>query len=661
MAEAHTVQGHSELVEQFDLFLRNFKHEDVLELASRYPSDQMTIEVDWHNDLAVFSDSLAEEFVSNPDAIQSAMDEALRRYDLPADISLDRASVRVTNVGYESNVRDVGEYGHRDIGEVIPIRGQINQTTGKQPGVEDAAFECQLCGTITRVPQYVTDLEEPHECQGCERKGPFRLNVDQSQFVDRQYIRMQLPPERADGNASEHIDIKLEDDLVNTATPGDRVQVAAKLDVDMEEKRFEAKAIDVELEETDFEDIETSEYEEEIHKVAANDPYQKIIDSIAPSIYGYDTIKLGIALQLFGGTRKVRADGSRERGDSHIFLVGDPGTAKSELLDFAHRLAPRSIFTDGKGSTSAGLTASAVRDDFGGSEWTIKGGTLVQADKGLACVDELDDMDTEDRSALNTALENQQISVSKAGINATMPARTTLLAAANPQYGRFDHYEPISKQIDIHPALLSRFDLIFVMIDDHDEETDRDIIRHKTTGSRVAQLRAANESVPDADERAVLATLDEDFMRAYIAYAKREVTPILTDVAEEKINEERLALRRLNDKQDDIDDAENAVPVTLRKHEAMVRLAEASARMCLSDAVEPEDVDRAMKLILRTMRDVEMDPDTGEYDADIVETGSSKSQDQRIKFVLAMIDELEDDTPYGCSLTTLLNTSTTGT
>jgi len=211
----------------------------------------------------------------------------------------------------------------------------------------------------------------------------------------------------------------------------------------------------------------TGEDKEEIVRLSSSEGiYEKMVASIAPSIYGYDQEKLSMILQLFSGVTKQLPDGSRIRGDLHMLLIGDPGTGKSQMLAYIENIAPRAVYTSGKGSSSAGLTAAAVRDDFGdGQQWSLEAGALVLADRGIAAIDELDKMRPEDRSAMHEALEQQKISVSKAGINATLKSRCSLLGAANPKYGRFDQYEPISEQIDLEPALISRFDLIFTVTD----------------------------------------------------------------------------------------------------------------------------------------------------------------------------------------------------
>jgi len=650
--------GASDLHENIVRFLSRYYREEIGELAQRYPREQSSLTVRY-TDLYAYDIDIAEDIRTSPDQMRPHFETALADVDLPADVSLDGARVRFGGVDTDALAYDVGEYSRHEVGTLIGIRGQVNKATQKRMRLIEAAFECQRCGTVAHVPQD-SGKQEPHECQGCERQGPFRLVPDQSEFVDDQLIRLQLPPEKSEGRTDANIDIVLDGDLVKSVSPGDRVQVDAQLGIEQKHDdkpiyEFVGEAEHIGIQETDFEDIEIDDEDiEAIRAVAEDDPYEAIVGSIAPSLKGLDDEKLAIGLQLFGGTRKEYPDGSIERGDSHILFVGDPGVGKSALLSYAHQMAPRSVFTDGKGSTAAGLTASAVRDDFGeGGQWTIEGGSIVKAHKGVACIDELDDMDEEDRSSLHTALEKQAVPVSKAGITTELPARTKLLAAANPIHGRFDRYEPVNQQIGIRPALLSRFDLIFTLEDTVDRERDREIIKHKSDVAEVGQRIAAGEDVDEELMGDVKPEVPPELFRKYVAYATQEITPVSTEAAKSLLNEKFEELRHLNAKQDE-DPEENPVPVTLRKQEAILRLAEASARARLSNRVSTGDVERALELVERSMQDVGLDPETGEYDTDIVETGSSKSQDQRKRLVLSMVDELEDESENGASVSAVL-------
>jgi replicative DNA helicase Mcm len=296
-------------------------------------------------------------------------------------------------------------------------------------------------------------------------------------------------------------------------------------------------------------------------------------------------------------------------------------------------------------------TAAAVRDDFGdGQQWTLEAGALVLADKGIAAVDELDKMAADDRSAMHEALEQQKISVSKAGINATLKSRCSLLGAANPKYGRFDQYEPIGEQIDLEPALISRFDLIFTVTDKPNEEEDKRLAEHILQTNYAGQLNTQRTemSAPNISEeevnnqtQEVAPTIDPDLLRKYIAYSKRNCFPTMTDEAMETIEDFYVDLRSKGA------DEDAPVPVTARQLEALVRLAEASARVRISDEVEAEDAERAVDITRSCLQDIGVDPETGQFDADVVETGTSKSQRDRIKNLKQLISEIEEEYEEG--------------
>ena len=299
-----------------------------------------------------------------------------------------------------------------------------------------------------------------------------------------------------------------------------------------------------------------------------------------------------------------------------------------------------------------------MRDDFGdGQQWTLEAGALVLADQGIAAVDELDKMSSEDRSAMHEALEQQRISVSKAGINATLKSRCSLLGAANPKYGRFDQYESIGEQIDLEPALISRFDLIFTVTDKPDEEKDRNLAQHIVQTNYAGELHTHRTNNPtsnyseeevDTVTDEVAPTVEPGLLRKYIAYAKRNCFPTMTEAAKSRIEDFYVDLRMKGQ------DEDAPVPVTARKLEALVRLAEASARIRLSDTVEESDADRAVDIAHYCLKEIGVDPETGEFDADVVETGTSKSQRDRIKDIKSIVAEIEAEYDEGAPVDVII-------
>jgi DNA replicative helicase MCM subunit Mcm2 (Cdc46/Mcm family) len=1170
----------ADLIERFGEFYRNYYRNEIGKLAQKYPSEQRSLYIDW-DDLYTYDPDIAEDFVAKPGQMLEYAEEALRLYDLPVDVKLGNAHVRVRGLADPTGIREI-RADH--VGNLVAVQGIVRKATDVRPKMQEAAFECQRCGTLTRIPQG-SDFQEPHECQGCERQGPFEINFDQSEFVDAQKLRIQESPEGLRGGETpQAIDVHIEDDVTGKVTAGDHVTTTGILHLDQQENQgqksavfdFYMEGLAVEIEDEQFEDMDITEEDERAILELSNDPdlYEKMIDSLAPSIYGYRDEKLAIIMQLFSGVRKKLPDQSRIRGDLHILLIGDPGTGKSQLLQYIRNLAPRSVYTSGKGSSSAGLcvtgdtllhtgdgfreireiveddlpdtvgtetsvqrahqvytfdreagtldtresahvwrmpekpcrrietrhgkeleasvdtpvltcgadgiewkpvsdvesgdhvavpryddierspmpireylklttekvkpteesirflrdglrrefgtlrdaataldlpedfiydslanrhlplerldrilhaigadregidiervmlrhgdsiaipdtfdedlmyllglvfgdgdislerrdgnrgcvrisngderlleraadiierafdkrveieyqddrvpsirlhsatvarlfanagmetpkadlaldpslttaehadaflrglidadgsvssrtgggssivfstisetlarqvqlmletygvrartrerdrrgtyeledgyviesthvqhflecygadiehyaeaigfespekqaaldtvvggadrrgdripisgalatvdgpsgtyyhnfnrgdhpgrdraramladrdltpvessveeaveadlrwdevvaavdtgekevfdltvpethnflgnglvthnTAAAVRDDFGdGQQWTLEAGALVLADQGIAAIDELDKMSSDDRSAMHQALEQQEISISKAGINATLKSRCSLLGAANPKYGRFDEYEPIGEQIDLEPALVSRFDLIFTITDKPDAEKDRNLAEHiiktnfagelNTHRSNLATSNVSQEEVDSVTEE-VEPAIQGDLLRKYVAFAKRECYPTMTEEAKEAVREFYVTLRS----QGEGDDA--PVPVTARKLEALIRLAEASARIRLSDTVTTEDTERVIDIVRSSLEDVGMDPETGEFDADMVEAGTSKSQRDRIKNVKGIIRELQDEYERG--------------
>jgi replicative DNA helicase Mcm len=1188
--------GNQDLTERFIQFYRNYYREEIGTLAQNYPNEQRSLYVDY-DDLFQFDRDLAEDFRTKPDQMREYAEEALRLYDLPADVSLGRAHVRIENLPESIDIRGIRVHDDH-IGKLVSVKGIIRKATDVRPKVTEAAFECQRCGTMTYIPQSDGGFQEPHECQGCERQGPFRVNFDQSEFIDSQKLRIQESPEGLRGGETpQSLDVDIVDDITGKVSPGDHVTAVGILHIEQVEQGNEKSAIfdlymdgvAIGIEDEEFEDMDITEADkrEIIELSERDDIYEAMVDSIAPAIYGYEEEKLAMILQLFSGVTKHLPDGSRIRGDLHMLLIGDPGTGKcqkydtkvtlvdgteraigdvvessledpievddgvyepvdigvqtvtesgavetgtatkvwkreapdrmyqismasgrkvevtpshplfkqldrglsprradqlregdliavpgnidadwddsldvsfqrveaynansftpptridptlarllgyiiaeghthlsgssaateitnvdeeiltdvencfrelgvrwsrrekwghetaeivrcsslefvrflrelepailensedqlvpdglkraspenkaaflqayvdsegtvspkereitvssmsrelltgvqtlllafgiqshlrkrhndsyrlrisgrdfvkyvgevgfvtdrkataskafndvsentntnvvpglsddlrrirealalsqfdldlprptyqhyergdrnpsksslrsvvdtfetrldwlrekreelldgdwqavetlreelnisqkmlsegmdvsqtaisyyerngvapdggqtaaakdvildrldealsvsqdvseldrlctndvhwdriesiesvdpdyewvydlevadthtylgngvishnSQMISYVENIAPRSVYTSGKGSSAAGLTAAAVRDDFGdGQQWSLEAGALVLADKGIAAVDELDKMEASDRSAMHEGLEQQKISVSKAGINATLKARCSLLGAANPKYGRFDQYEPIGEQIDLEPALISRFDLIFTVTDSPDPEHDSRLAKHiiktnyagelNTQRTELASSEFTSEQVAEVTQE-VAPEIDAELLRKYIAHAKRSCFPTMTEEAKDLIEEFYVDLRSKGA------DEDAPVPVTARKLEAMVRLSEASARVRLSDTVERVDADRATDIIESCLKDIGVDPETGQFDADVVETGTSKSQRDRIKNIKGLIADIEQEYEEGAPVEEVLD------
>ncbi|MGB9987101.1 minichromosome maintenance protein MCM [Salarchaeum japonicum] len=654
-----------ELTERFETFFRRYYSDEVGALARQYPREKKSLVVDW-DDLYQFDPDFAEDFVRHPDQLQEAAEEALRVYDLPIDVSLGQAHVRVRNLGEATEIRRLRA---EHMNTFVAVQGIVRKATDVKPKIQTAVFVCQRCGSEQHVAQGDGGFQEPYQCESCERQGPFQLDSEKSEFVDSQKLRIQESPEGLSGGETpQAIDVHIEDDIPGRVTAGDHVTATGVLRLDDSNTENDSPVFDhymegsfIEIEDEEFEDMEITEDDKEDIVEISQDPeiYETMVDSIAPSIYGHRQAKLAMLLQLFSGVTKHLPDGSRIRGDLHMLLIGDPGTGKSQLLSYIRHIAPRSVYTSGKGSSSAGLTAAAVRDDFGdGQQWTLEAGALVLADQGIAAVDELDKMAADDRSAMHEALEQQQISVSKAGINATLKSRCSLLGAANPKYGRFDQYEPIGEQIDLEPALVSRFDLIFTVTDKPDPEEDSRLARHILQTNYAGELNTQREKVTSSEfteaevedqTEEVAPAVDPELLRKYIAYSRRNVYPTMSEEARQAIEDFYVDLRAEGQGED------APVPVTARQLEALVRLAEASARVRLADEVTQEDADRVIEIVRSCLQDIGVDPETGEFDADVVETGRSKTQRDRVKNIRSIIGEIQEEFDEGAPVEEVLD------
>ena len=644
--------------EKFKAFLKQYYWDEILNLGNEYP-EQLSIVVDF-SDLEVFDRELADSLLEHPDDLISSAENALRQIDLPIDTTLDEAHIQFINVPNKIAIRDLRS---KDLLTFVTIEGMVRKATEVRPKIIDAAFLCMRCECITHRPQSGNKFDEPKFCEGetCGKSGPFKILLDECTFLDSQKLQVQESPENLKGGKQpQSIDIDVDDDLAGHSTPGARVIINGILRSNQRTTR-EGKsttydlvlhANSIEYIDTEFNELDiTPEEEEEILKLS-RDPeiYNNIIKSIAPSIYGYEDIKEALALQLFSGVSKNLPDGTRVRGDIHMMLIGDPGIAKSQMLRYMVKLAPRGVFASGKSASSSGLTAAAVKDDMGDGRWTLEAGALVMADMGIAAVDEMDKMSTDDKSALHEAMEQQTISVAKAGIIATLKSRCALLGAANPKYGRFDRYEGIAQQINMPPALLSRFDLIFVLLDTPDVSKDLKIAKHILNAHRAGQmseqrtnLQSSTVSAKDVETRmeAILPEIDPELMRKYIAYARKNVFPIIEENALAHLVDFYMGLRNMGDGKD------SPIPVTARQLEALVRLSEASARIRFSNTITMDDARRTTEIVLSSLKQVGVDPDTGKLDVDVLSCGTSKSQRDKIKTMKDIIKMIAGRNPGG--------------
>jgi len=638
-------------------FLKTRYKKELSELSREYPH-RRSLYIDYR-EVEKFGKAginLADELLVNPGKVLEDVWEAIRASQLIR--TKDGKEPKGINVRFRNLPQKVGIRHIRsdDINQFVSIEGILRKTTEVRPRIVEAVFKCPA-GHFTVKKQKYGKFIEPDGCatDGCTFKK-LELLPKRSRFIDSQKLRVQESPEGLRGGEQpQTLDIDVTDDLAGKVAPGDRVVINGILRSMQRIVKGEKSTVfdiflecnSIEVQEKEFEEVEIDENAEEEIKKLSRDPqiYRKITHSMAPTIYGSENVKEAIALQLFGGIAKEMPDGSHLRGDIHVLLIGDPGIAKSQLLRYVVKLSPRAIYTSGQSSTSAGLTATAVKDEFGEGRWTLEAGALVLADMGVAAVDEMDKMQKEDRSALHEAMEQQSISVAKAGITATLKSRCALLGAANPKYGRFDQYGDIGDQINMPPSLLSRFDLIFVMTDMPEQKLDLAIAEHILKTHSVGELIAQHAKTPvpgvtDEYIREQLTPVQPDIsptiFRKYVAYAKRSCFPILSTEAKEALVAYYLKLRG-------IAEPSKPVPVTARQLEALVRLAEASARIRLSDSIAIEDAERVIRIVDACLRQIAYDARTGTFDIDKVATGISKEKRDLVKMIKETIRDIGGD------------------
>ncbi len=534
--------------------------------------------------------------------------------------------------------RLVGQYDARDTERLISIEGQIDLASGVEPVVSVASFRCGRCGTVNSISQAMTsdDLQEPSECVGCERQGPFRLDKQKSEFVDRQVIRIQTPPECVQ-NGIENLHVSVTGELAgeHTGDLGESAVVSGYLttkDTGNWERPYLLQGNDVEL--IDEINVDIEQYAEEIDELESRqDPVPEIVDErMLPEMYAPESSKLRM-LQLavlLQACSPPRLDGTK-RGDIHVIACGDPSTGKSAVAELADEIVPRSEMVSTR-VTGVGLTAAGVHDELTG--WTIKSGGIVRANNGMLIIDELDKIKNSYIDDLHSPMEAQRVSAAVADQSVTLPAETSVLATANPKFGRFDEYEPIGEQIEFPTSLLSRFDLIIILTDQVDKTRDEKLAEAVTEGYQTAIDKERGDS------NGVNAENNVEFLRAWIASAQ-DYMPKLSEESAAQLRDFFTNLRQKGE------DEDSPVPVTVRQLEGLNRLAIASARARHSEVVTEIDVNRAIELVRLALQDVGIDPETGEFDVDIVETGSSKSQRDRAKSIKSIIDDLCDEYENG--------------
>ncbi|MCJ1324389.1 minichromosome maintenance protein 5 [Thelotrema lepadinum] len=576
--------------------------------------------------LITYDEELADKLTTEPAEIIPLFEAALKQCThrivypslQPTDIALPDHQLMLHSTASQTTIRDLDAL---HISRLVRIPGIVIGASTLSSKATALSIQCRNCAHADQLPVTggFSGVTLPRTCARQRGPGdemadrcpldPYFVVHEKCRFVDQQVLKIQEAPDQVPvGELPRHILVSADRYLTNKVVPGSRCTImgiftiyqskgskGASSAVAIRNPYLRAVGIQSEVDHTAKGNLTFSEEEEQEFLELSRRPdlYEVFANCIAPSIYGNADIKKAIACLLLGGSKKVLPDGMKLRGDINVLLLGDPGTAKSQLLKFVEKVSPIAIYTSGKGSSAAGLTASVQRDTAT-REFYLEGGAMVLADGGVVCIDEFDKMRDEDRVAIHEAMEQQTISIAKAGITTILNARTSVLAAANPIFGRYDDMKSPGENIDFQTTILSRFDMIFIVKDEHDRAKDERIARH------VMGIHMGRGRVEEGD---VQAEIGVEKMRRYIAYCKSRCAPSLSPPAAEKLSSHFVSIRRQLHTHELSTSTRSSIPITVRQLEAIIRIAESLAKISLSPVATEAHVDEAIRLFLASTMD----------------------------------------------------------
>ncbi|XP_047537214.1 DNA replication licensing factor Mcm5 [Vanessa atalanta] len=612
-----------EFIRQFHTGNFNFKYRDALK--RNYNLQQYWVEINIE-DLSSFDEVLAEKLYKKPTEHLPILEEAAKELadELTAprpegEEKVEDIQVLLLSDAHASNLRELKS---ETVSRLVKIPGIVISASGIKAKATKISIQCRSCRNVIPNLPVKPGLEGyvmPRKCN-TEQAGrpkcpldPYFIIPDKCKCIDYQVLKLQEAPEMIpQGEMPRHLTVYCERVLCERVAPGARVTVLgiysikkiSKLGREGKEKGSVGvrssylRAVGLTAEEGVTGGLQpfTAEEEEQFRRLAAApDVYDRIAKSIAPSVFGATDMKKAIACLLFGGSRKRLPDGLTRRGDINILLLGDPGTAKSQLLKFVEKVAPVGVYTSGKGSSAAGLTASVIRDP-GSRNFVMEGGAMVLADGGVVCIDEFDKMREDDRVAIHEAMEQQTISIAKAGITTTLNSRCSVLAAANSVFGRWDDTKA-EDNIDFMPTILSRFDMIFIVKDEHDQNRDITLAKH---------IISVHMGGASAERAAAAGELPLPLLRRYAAYCRARCGPRLSAAAAERLGARYVLMRSGASLQERQTDKRLAIPITVRQLEAIIRISESLAKMQLQPFATESHVTESLRLFQVSTLDAAM-------------------------------------------------------